>query len=473
MARVNLSEMAESISPHAAVKPAALGLLAALAEPPSELSAPTMAPLTEVDPHPGNVRAALGDLTELADSIRAVGVIQPLVVVAAAVWNGANPDAEASAGRYVVIAGHRRLAAAALAGLVEVPIVVRDELADPQAATTAMLIENIHRQNLAPLDEATAMAALSKAGMGQREIAARTGISQATVSKRIALLGLTETGQQAIRDETLTPDVALELLKLPRSRQDAVLRRGIAYGNVRGAISGEREVVSREKRRQKIVDDLEAAGVTVVADAAAHIGDHEGSIYERHYLVAAEDIAAAKAAGLAFATADSHGYVTWWCTAAAPWPWQEQPSASDSDRITHRSARPREAAKVARTRAIAEYLAAPTEPAALLAELVLIGAHYTDTDLVATYLGLADADHVAVALASIDPAERLRAAIAIAAADLERDVTRGDTYESITAGGRDYIDVLERRAGYVRAAHETPPADAAGAGDGANEGSQP
>lgn len=456
MARVNLTEMVGAISPHAA-KPSGTGLLSALAEPRAGDASPAMVPIGDVDPHPGNVRTELGDLTELAASIKAVGIIQPLVVVAAALWNRANPNADASAGRFVVIAGHRRLAAAELAGLTDVPIVVRDELADPQAATTAMLIENIHRQNLAPLDEAAAMAALSKAGLGQREIASRTGISQATVSKRIALLKLTAAGQQAIRDAHLSPDVALELLKLPRDRQDPVLTAGIQAGDVRGAISREQESLAQETRRQQIIDELTAAGATVVDDAEARIGEHDGSIYARYLLSGADDIAEARSAGLAFATVEPYGFVTWWCTVPTPWPWQET-AADDSDRITPQGSPPRQVARANRTRAIAEYLASPTQPAELLADLVLISRSRYDDDQVAAYLGFRDAGRLDDALEPADSAERLRAAIAVAAAGIERAVTRDGREESTTPAGRDYLALLEQRTGYRRPEPDAAPA---------------
>ena len=120
-------------------------------------------PISAVAPHPDNVRQHLGDLTELVRSIKSHGVLQPLLVLPA--------DDE---GVHLVVAGHRRLAAATRAGVERVPIVVRD--LDRAAVIEAMLIENGHRSDLNVREEVDAIATL---------ISIDTGVTPAKLSKRI------------------------------------------------------------------------------------------------------------------------------------------------------------------------------------------------------------------------------------------------------------------------------------------------
>jgi ParB/RepB/Spo0J family partition protein len=135
-------------------------------------------PLTHLLDHPDNPRASLGDLKELSDSIVTQGILQPLVAVPS--------DTE---GSYVIVAGHRRAAAARLAGVDTVPVVIRRDLG-ASAQVEVMLVENVQRADLAPVEQARALQSLVDLGLSQRDIAARTGIAQGTVSKRLALLDL-------------------------------------------------------------------------------------------------------------------------------------------------------------------------------------------------------------------------------------------------------------------------------------------
>lgn len=244
MTRPNLRDLAGSISRK---QPAtAGGLIAAVAG-----GHPTEAPVSDLTPHPGNIRGQLADLTELVDSIKAQGIIQPLVVVPADDYRRHNPTAPEVATPWVVIAGHRRLAAARQAGLDSVPIAVSPELAEPGRAITAMLIENMQRNSLTPLDEAAAFAMLADTGMSQRDISAATGVAQGTVSKRLKLLSLDEKAQQALTDGVLTVDVALDLLSLPQKHRAGVLARGIATGDIRAVITREKQRQARPKPQPK------------------------------------------------------------------------------------------------------------------------------------------------------------------------------------------------------------------------------
>ncbi len=125
-------------------------------------------------PHPDNPRKDLGDLTELADSIKANGIMQNLTVV---------PRFED--GTYTVIIGHRRLAAAKLAELDEVPCVIVDMTPQEQVAT--MLLENIQRSDLTVYEQAQGFQLMINFGENVETISAKTGFSQSTVRRRLKL----------------------------------------------------------------------------------------------------------------------------------------------------------------------------------------------------------------------------------------------------------------------------------------------
>lgn len=158
-------------------------------------------------------------LRELADSIRAQGVVQPVVV---------RPLGE---GRYELIAGERRWRAAQLAELREVPAVIR-EVSD-QAAIAMALIENIQRENLNPLEEAAALRRLiAEFDLTHQQAAEAVGRSRAAVTNLLRLLELAEDVQQLVRDRKLDMGHARALLPLPpllqREAARQVLLRGLS-----------------------------------------------------------------------------------------------------------------------------------------------------------------------------------------------------------------------------------------------------
>jgi len=121
-------------------------------------------------------------LEELAASIKANGVIQPIVV-------RALPASTAGAAKYEIVAGERRWQAAKLAGLTDIPVIVR-ELSDSQAVAVA-LIENIQREELTPAEEARALQRLvGEFSLTHQEVADAVGRSRATVTNLIRLLDL-------------------------------------------------------------------------------------------------------------------------------------------------------------------------------------------------------------------------------------------------------------------------------------------
>jgi ParB family chromosome partitioning protein len=133
-------------------------------------------PLTSISPHPQNPRKDLGDLTELAESIRTTGILQNLTVVQ-------NEDYT-----YTVIIGHRRLAAAKLAGLKTAPCAVVEMSEDDQLAT--MLTENMQRSDLTVYEQAEGIQLLLDRSFSIADIAEKTGFSESTIRRRTKLLEL-------------------------------------------------------------------------------------------------------------------------------------------------------------------------------------------------------------------------------------------------------------------------------------------
>ncbi|MDS4030357.1 MAG: ParB/RepB/Spo0J family partition protein [Candidatus Contendobacter sp.] len=156
-------------------------------------------------------------LRELAESIRAQGVVQPVVV---------RPLGEE---RYELIAGERRWRAAQLADLREVPAVIREV---PDQAVIAMaLIENIQRENLNPLEEAAALQRLLvEFNLTHQQAAEAVGRSRTAVSNLLRLLELAEDVQRLVRERKLDMGHARALLPLPPALQREAARQVLVRG---------------------------------------------------------------------------------------------------------------------------------------------------------------------------------------------------------------------------------------------------
>jgi len=181
-------------------------------------------------------------IKELADSIREVGIIEPLVVSA----YKPNHDMGGEY-RFRIIAGERRWRAAMMAGLEEVPCVVRFDLTAEQEIRLA-LTENLQRQDLDPIEEARAYRLLldMRNGVTQESLAAELGVSQAHIANRIRLLDLPETVQQNISRGIISPSAAKELLACKKA-DPAVIEKvakkaadeGMTVRQVAGAVARE------------------------------------------------------------------------------------------------------------------------------------------------------------------------------------------------------------------------------------------
>lgn len=178
-------------------------LLGDFDEPTAADSPYRLLPVYKIEPNPQQPRRDFDEaaLQELADSIAANGVIQPLTV------------REAAGGYYQIIAGERRWRAARLAGLSEIPAVIIE--ADDRKAAELALIENLQRQDLNPVEEACGYRTLmDDYGLTQEEAARRVGKSRPAVANSLRLLTLSEPVLQMLRDGKLTAGHARAVLSL-------------------------------------------------------------------------------------------------------------------------------------------------------------------------------------------------------------------------------------------------------------------
>jgi ParB family transcriptional regulator, chromosome partitioning protein len=204
-------------------RPVAASLSSAAAAAPAATEStpprPNTVPIARVVPNPSQPRTNFepGKLEELAQSIRANGIIQPLIV-------------RQNADHYELIAGERRLRAAKLAGLTEVPVVIQD-LAGDRLLEVA-LIENIQREDLNAIELAHAYDRLNREiGLSHEEIGRRTGKDRSSIANTIRLLRLPAAVQQLITEGRLSMGQARALLALPEEgSQIALAEKAVAQG---------------------------------------------------------------------------------------------------------------------------------------------------------------------------------------------------------------------------------------------------
>ncbi|MEW2515479.1 ParB/RepB/Spo0J family partition protein [Streptomyces sp. NPDC046870] len=238
---------------------AATGVPTAGVAPPSEL------PVHQISPNPDNPRSQLGDLTDLAGSLKTHGQKQAITVMNRDAYLAANPDRAGDLEpntTHVVIDGSSRLAAAREAGLATVKVMVSDE----QGSTSEELLEsalvaNIHRQDLEELDEARALQRLLAIHGSQTALAKRLHRSQGWVSQRLALLTLTPELQARIGQEPI--DLLRAVGNKPADQQMAAL----------DALKAERARKEAEKAARKAARQAEPAAADSAADGYPAVPD--------------------------------------------------------------------------------------------------------------------------------------------------------------------------------------------------------
>lgn len=172
----------------------------------------------EANPHQPRVHFDEETLTDLAASIAEIGVLQPVLV------------RRVGDGQYQLIAGERRWRAAKRAGLATIPAIVR--LTDDMASMEQALVENLHRQDLTPLEEAAAYQQLIEDfGLTHEALASRVGKSRPSISNALRLLALPAAVQSLIADGRLSAGHAKALLGTPdRAYQEHLARRAVDEG---------------------------------------------------------------------------------------------------------------------------------------------------------------------------------------------------------------------------------------------------
>lgn len=212
--------------------------------------------LDSLVPHPQNPRKELGDLTELADSIRAMGVMQNLTVV--------PEDEEWS--RFKIVIGHRRAAAARLAGLEEVPCVVIEHMDEKEQLAT-MLLENIQRSDLTVIEQAEGFQMMIDIGSSITEISRRTGFGETTIRHRVKLLELDRELLEAKQPQMKINDmIYLEKIKDPK-RRETVLKLYGGDANFAQRVDQEAKTEVQQEKKEQVIKLLEERGLKEVKEA--------------------------------------------------------------------------------------------------------------------------------------------------------------------------------------------------------------
>lgn len=236
-----------------------------------------MVPVDLIDPHPHNPRRDLGDLTELAASIKAQGIQQNLVLVRS-VTNRYMTRAEQAAfygheltvlsAAFTVVIGHRRLAAAKLAGLTEVPAIIQPEtMITPSAQIELMLLENVQRQDLSPVEEAEGYQELLDLGVKVRAIAKATGRAEKTVTARLRLMSLPDDARQKVHRHEATLEDAGKLQAL-EDRPDLYAKAAAKLGteNFAWTLRQALDARKRDMERAPLLARLAELGVQPITD---------------------------------------------------------------------------------------------------------------------------------------------------------------------------------------------------------------
>jgi len=210
-------------------------------------------PIDTIEPNPAQPRQIFDSeqIAELAESIKMVGLLQPIVV---------RP---LDAGRYELVMGERRLRASKEAGLTEIPAIVRPT--DEADRLRDALLENLHRVNLNPLEEAAAyQQLLTDFGCTQEELSLRIGRSRPQISNTIRLLKLPAVVQRRVAAGVLSAGHARALLSLDDpAAMERLASRIVAEGL---SVRATEEAVAVRPDREAPADSLQQKAATTVAD---------------------------------------------------------------------------------------------------------------------------------------------------------------------------------------------------------------
>ncbi|MFD5890556.1 ParB/RepB/Spo0J family partition protein [Streptomyces sp. NPDC060334] len=200
---------------------------------------PVVLPVREISTNPENPRDHLGDVEELAASLQTVGQVQAITIASVDAYLRDRPEMEGRLdleATHVVVDGHRRLAAAKLAGLKTMKVFVDDALATTdRSLLEAAFVANIHRKDFTDLESAQALQLLVDHHGSQHEAARRIGKSQAYVSQKLSLLSLTAELQADLAAGRRKVNEVRGLAKVPAEQQKEIADRRAEEATVRKA----------------------------------------------------------------------------------------------------------------------------------------------------------------------------------------------------------------------------------------------
>lgn len=201
--------------------------------------------IEKIHPHKDNPRKNLGDLTELAESIKKNGIYQNLTVIPATGYHY---------GEYTVIIGHRRLAAAKLAGLLKVPCIVTAMDEREQIAT--MLLENMQRTDLTVYEQAQGIQMMLDLGDTVDEISEKTGFSKSTIRRRTRLLQLDEDTFRGSQERQVTLEEYDKLFEIKDESARNELLADIGTRNFNNKFLEAKLKEENEKKRAELISAL-------------------------------------------------------------------------------------------------------------------------------------------------------------------------------------------------------------------------
>lgn len=213
----------------------------------------------QIDPHPENPRKDLGDLTELAESIKTNGIMQNLTVI---------PN---NMGRYTVVIGHRRLAAAKLAGLSTVPCAVVYDM-DHKTQLSTMLLENMQRSELTYVEQADGFQMMLDLGETVESISELSGFSVNTVKHRLEIAKL---NKENLKNSDLTLEDFAYLEKIDDIEKRNSIIKGCNHSNIRAAVDRTLNEIKTAKIQAEWIEYLDSLGIKRMPENAEYWRDYK------------------------------------------------------------------------------------------------------------------------------------------------------------------------------------------------------
>jgi ParB family chromosome partitioning protein len=213
--------------------------------------------ITRLRPHPNNPRKDLGDLTELAESIKVSGILQNLTVVPvdADEYNKMLASKRSYKGNYTIVIGHRRHAAAKIAGVPEVPCSIA--LMDEKMQVGTMLLENIQRTDLTYYEQGQGFQLMLDMGESEDSISELTGFSKATIKKRVKLLDFNPKKFKEAEERGATLDDFAKLDKIKDKKTRDKLLEKVGTSNFNWELERAAKKETEAENKKKLVPQLE------------------------------------------------------------------------------------------------------------------------------------------------------------------------------------------------------------------------